>query len=185
MKKNLIINSAQNTTTAELKKLELEGDAGKPAKKVIVVEGNSLGCFPPENKLRQICFKIVSYPHYDNIILGLIIVSTILLTFDNPLEHEQSRKKVVLRYADYVLTTLFTLECITNVILFGFLLNGKRSYLRDGWNVMDFLIVLFAIFTIAMDGLFGASGVDLNFLKVFRLLRVLRPLRMLKRNQGL
>ena len=83
------------------------------------------------------------------------------------------------------MTTLFTFECITNVILFGFLLNGKHSYLRDGWNVMDFLIVLFAIFTIAMDALFGASGVDLNFLKVFRLLRVLRPLRMLKRNQGL
>ena len=185
MKQNLIINSAQVATTAELKKLELEGDAGGPVKKVIVVEGKSLGCLGPDTKLRQLCHRIVSYRHYDNIILGLILFSTILLTFDNPLEYEKSRKKIVLKYFDYVLTSLFTLECIINVILFGFLLNGKRSYLRDGWNVMDFLIVIFAIFSIAMDSFFAGSGVDFAYLKVFRLLRVLRPLRMLKRNQGL
>ena len=180
MKKNLIINSTQNTTTAELKKLEIEETT--TAKKVVVVEGKSLGCLTPENKLRKLCKHIVAYRHYDNIILGIIIFSTILLTFDNPLEPEDSSKKVVLKYLDYILTTLFTLECIINIMLFGFLFNGKKSYLRDGWNIMDFVIVLFAIFSIAMDSLFVGSNVDLNFLKVFRLLRVLRPLRMLKRN---
>ena len=182
MKKKLMINSAGKITTIELKKLEIEGDAGKNLKKVIIVEGKSLGCFRPENKLRRFCHRIVAYPQYDNIILGLIIFSTILLTFDSPLERDDSNKKIVLKYFDYVLTSLFTLECIINVILYGFVFNGRHSYLRDGWNVMDFLIVIFAIFSIAMDSIFLESNLDLNFLKVFRLLRVLRPLRMLKRN---
>ena len=51
MKRNMILNSTTNTTTAELKKLEIEGEGGKE-KKVIVVEGKSLGCLQPENKLR-------------------------------------------------------------------------------------------------------------------------------------
>ena len=135
--------------------------------------------------MRKLTHTIVAYKHYDNFILSLILFSTILLTFDNPLDDDKSKKKEVLQYFDYVLTTLFTLECILNVILYGFLFNGPGSYLRDGWNVMDFLIVILAILSIALDIMFSGSGIDLNFLKVFRLLRVLRPLRMLKRNKGL
>ena len=69
-----------------MKKLELEEGVGKKAKKNIIVEGKSLGCLRPDNKLRHLCYKIVSNNHYDNIILGLIVLSTILLTFDNPLD---------------------------------------------------------------------------------------------------
>ena len=91
----------------------------------------------------------------------------------------------MLKVLDYVMASLFTLEFTINVILYGFIVNGKHSYMRDGWNVMDFLIVVFSLFSIAMDIAFAGSQVDLGFLRVFRLLRVLRPLRMLKRNQGL
>ena len=117
------------------------------------------------------------YKHFDNIILALIIFSTFLLTLDNPLEYEFSMKKHILKYLDYVLTTLFTLEATLNIVVFGFIMNGKRSYLRDGWNVMDFLIVILAITSIALDLWLAGSGINLNFLKVFRLLRILRPLK--------
>ena len=88
----------------------------------------------------------------------------------------------MLQYFDYVLTILFTLECLINIILFGFLFNGKHSYARDPWNIMDLLIVFFSIFTLILS---GQGGADLSILKVFRMLRVLRPLRFLKRNLGL
>ena len=54
-------------------------------RKKIVVVGNSLGLFEPKNKIRQLCFRIVNFKYYDNVILGLIGVSTVLLTLDNPL----------------------------------------------------------------------------------------------------
>ena len=85
----------------------------------------------------------------------------------------------VLGIFDIVLTVLFTLECTINIILFGFLFNGKASYARDPWNIMDMTIVFFSILTLAL------KGSDLGILKVFRILRVLRPLRFLKRNLGL
>ena len=74
---------------------------------------------------------------------------------------------------------MFTLEFIIKVIVLGFFFNGPDSYLRDSWNVLDFIIVLFSLFSIF------AESLDLDFLKIFRILRVLRPLRMLKHNFGM
>ena len=84
---------------------------------------------------------------------------------------------------DVVLTTLFTVECLINIILFGFICNGKQSYARDPWNIMDMIVVFFSLLTLFIKS--AASAEELNILKVFRMLRVLRPLRFLKRNLGL
>ena len=89
----------------------------------------------------------------------------------------------ILQDFDYVLTTIFTLEAIINIILLGFFCNGKTSYARDPWNVMDLLIVFFSLLTVIIESTDNAT--DLSILKIFRMLRVLRPLRVLKRNLGL
>jgi hypothetical protein len=52
----------------------------------------------------------------------------------------------------------------------GFVLH-RRSYLRDGWNVIDFLI--------AISGIVELFSFDVNF-KAVRVLRVIRPLRTVK-----
>ena len=150
-------------------------------KKQIPVEGKSLGIFGPENCLRKICYSIVSKKHYDNAVLLLIGISTILLTLDNPLSNKTNAYAHTLKYIDYLMTAIFTLECIINVILFGLIMNGPSSYLKSNWNQMDMVIVILAIVSVAVEG----SGLSLNYLKVFRMLRVLRPLRVLKRNQGM
>ena len=109
----------------------------------------------------------------------LIGISTILLTLDNPLNDENGQLSKTLSRIDYVMTTLFTIECILNVIVRGFISNGPTSYLQDSWNILDFLIVIFSLVSII------AADLELEILKVFRILRVLRPLRVLKRNFGL
>ena len=65
------------------------------------------------------------------------------------------------------------------VVLSGFALNGPNAYLRNPWNFIDFVIVVFAVLSKF------PSDIDLNFIKVIRILRVLRPLRMISRNEGL
>lgn len=167
---------------AQLKKLELIEKFGADKKKIEMI-GKSCGLFSPQNFLRRICFHIVKHGQYDNAVLLLIGVSTILLTMDNPNMDDKGSTAEVLTYFDYVLTVLFTFECLINIILFGFLMNGKTSYARDPWNIMDMVIVFFSIFTIVLAGQGGAA--DLSILKIFRMLRVLRPLRFLKRNLGL
>ena len=42
---------------------------------------------------------------------------------------------------EYVFVVIFTLEAILKVIAYGFVLHSG-AYLRNGWNVLDFVIVV-------------------------------------------
>ena len=107
------------------------------------------------------------------------MTSTIVLAIDNPLYDQNSKVVKFLGIIDISMTVIFTIECMINIVLLGFLFNGRPSYLRDGWNQLDFIIVVFSIVSLAAKD--SSSG----FFKIFRMLRVLRPLRVLKRNPGL
>lgn len=85
----------------------------------------------------------------------------------------------ILSLVDIIITFAFFLESVINIIFLGFLFNGKDSYLKDNWNILDFCIVIFSVLSIV------AESMNVGILKIFRILRVLRPLRMLKRNFGL
>ena len=64
------------------------------------------------------------------------------------------------------------------IVALGFLVNGKDSYLRNPWNIIDFFIVI-----ISLVSIFSSS--DLDVFKVIRVMRLLRPLRVIQRNEGL
>ena len=88
---------------------------------------------------------------------------------------EGDYKKAVY-YIDQITTYVFLAEALIKIMVFGFVLNGRSSYLRNVWNVLDFLIVVFSI--LSMTPLPDS-------LKFFKLLRVARPLRLISRNKGL
>jgi hypothetical protein len=50
------------------------------------------------------------------------------------------------------------------------------SYLRDGWNQLDFFIVVTSVLDMSL------SNINLPVLKILRLLRTLRPLRVISHN---
>ena len=56
--------------------------------------------------------------------MGLIIISTILLTLDNPLNDKNGTLSKVLSLLDVFLTFCFTMECLINIIVLGFAFNG-------------------------------------------------------------
>merc|ERR1719409_636375 len=61
------------------------------------------------------------------------------------------------------------------IIAYGFAFTPK-AYIKDGWNILDFVIVM-----ISIAGLFAELFPVLGKLKSLRILRVLRPLRLLNR----
>lgn len=80
--------------------------------------------------------------------------------------------------------SIYTVEAFLKIIVCGFAFNGKASYLRNGWNVMDFIVVVAGYIIIITDSL--SDGTDeLSSLKALRTLRVLRPLRVASRNEGM
>jgi len=42
---------------------------------------------------------------------------------------------------EYVFVVIFTLEAIMKVVAYGFVFH-PGAYLRNGWNVLDFVIVI-------------------------------------------
>jgi len=148
-------------------------------RKNIQLNGKSLFMMGPKNKIREFCRKVVGHQHFDNLILFLIGFSTILLTLENPLDDPNGKKNSALAKIDIVVSTIFTIELLLKVAVYGFIINGPESYMLNPWNIMDFIIVCFSLISIIF------SQVDLGIIKVLRMLRVLRPLRMISRNPGL
>ena len=81
---------------------------------------------------------------------------------------------MILEKIDLFMTAVFTFEMVVKIIAWGFAFAGKTSYIREAWNILDFLIV-------------GSAGdaINLSFIKALRILKVLRPLRIIARNKGL
>ena len=144
----------------------------------LVLKGKSLCIFAPTNCLRRFLSKITESKAFGVVIMLCIFVSTVTLALEEPLEDPKSKKREIMGYIDVATTSIFTVEAVLKIIVFGFYFNKKQSYLKDAWNVLDFIIVVSGIITLT-------SSSDIGFFKVLRILRVLRPLRLIKRIKGL
>ena len=51
---------------------------------------------------------------------------------------------------DITTTIIFTIEAVLKIITLGFLFNRRYSYLRNPWNILDFIIVIFALVSLAI-----------------------------------
>ena len=74
---------------------------------------------------------------------------------------------------DYVVSVEDDGSAVTKIIAMGFILD-RTSYLKDGWNVMDFAVVVVSIIS-AMPGM----GEGVSSLRVIRVLRPLRAMSIL------
>jgi len=75
--------------------------------------------------------KIAAHSTFDTVILIMIVITSIALAFENPLNDPNGKLEQWLKYLEYFSTFIFVGEVIIKVIATGFLLNGKSSYLRD------------------------------------------------------
>ena len=105
----------------------------------------SIGLFGPQSRVRRLATALAFHPRFDNFIIVVIVVSSICLAIDSPRLDPTSTLAITLSWLDLVWTAIFAFECIVKVISLGFVCNGKRSYLRDPWNVLDFCIVVISV----------------------------------------
>ena len=111
----------------------------------VPLENVSLFCFGPQNKFRILMHTIDGNKVYKAIILTLIVISTVTLALETPLDNPEGEKIRILTYIDYFMTAAFTIEAIIKIISRGFLFAGKGSYFREAWNIIDFTIVVAAL----------------------------------------
>uniref|UniRef100_A0A8C7X9Z8 Voltage-dependent L-type calcium channel subunit alpha n=1 Tax=Oryzias sinensis TaxID=183150 RepID=A0A8C7X9Z8_9TELE len=135
----------------------------------------ALLCLTLKNPIRRACISIVEWKY--------------------PLRH---RNKIVFVYhlpfflisvspqerVEYLFLIIFTVEAFLKVIAYGLLFH-PNAYLRNGWNLLDFIIVVVGLFSAILeqatkgDGATPIGGKAAGFdVKALRAFRVLRPLRL-------
>lgn len=134
--------------------------------------GVSLYMFPTDHPLREKLVALVNSEPFEYFIIACILLSTLLLAFDEP-----GTESDILKYSEYFFTAIFTMEMVFKIVAFGFLLT-PTGYIKDSWNRLDFVIVAVSWIDIALG---GGTG----FIKSLRALRSLRPLRMVRRYESL
>ena len=120
---------------------------------------------------RRAVFYLTHHRAFEILIVVLIFGNCIFLALDDPV----SEQPPYLRKMEYFFAACFFVELLLKVYSLGFVLH-PGSYLRTGWNRLDFVIVTFSFLSFVPS--FG------NYTAI-RTLRVLRPLRSINGIQGL
>ena len=100
--------------------------------------------------------------------LIVILANTAVLAMEDPKATTQSPFLIML---DDVFLALYTIEMVFKIVGLGFIC-GPKTYLKDAWNILDFIIVVSAYFSMMMSG----SSVNLSALRSFRVLRPLKTI---------
>ncbi|KAL1253195.1 hypothetical protein QQF64_017888, partial [Cirrhinus molitorella] len=111
---------------------------------------------------------VVSTP-FEYSILTMIAINTVVLMMKfhgAPKPYED-----MLKWLNIIFTALFTLECLLKVIAFG-----PLNYLKEAWNIFDFVTVLGSITDILVTEI-KDKRINLSFLRLFRAARLIKLLR--------
>jgi len=134
--------------------------------------------FTTQNPLRKRVIKIVKSKMFDQTVLLLILVNCLFLAMDSKEPNfVDTPRGQVLSYMEYFFTVAFVVEMLCKIVCLGFVF-GRNTYLRDGWNGMDFTVVMLGLLPLVAGGI-------LPSVSALRTVRVLRPLRTMTRVEGM
>jgi hypothetical protein len=148
-----------------------------------------LYCLQPDNPIRRFFVYVSNQPLFDTIVFSAIGASCVFLIITpayerlpvGPMDHAIEAPPIptaLMNLLNLVFTLVFVVEFICRVMASG-LIQTKHAYLKSGWNIMDTVVLIFAI----IEELKILDGG--NVAKIMRLARALRPLRLVKRNAGM
>ncbi|XP_068166230.1 calcium channel, voltage-dependent, N type, alpha 1B subunit, a [Antennarius striatus] len=140
-----------------------------PVKQNCLTVNRSLFIFSEDNVIRKYAKKITEWPPFEYMILATIIANCIVLALEQHLPAlDKTPMSERLDDTEPYFIGIFCFEAGIKIIALGFAFH-KGSYLRNGWNVMDFVVVL--------TGILATVGADFD-LRTLRAVRVLRPLKL-------
>ncbi|XP_018307179.1 ca[2+]-channel protein alpha[[1]] subunit D isoform X3 [Mycetomoellerius zeteki] len=134
----------------------------------------ALFCLTLTNPVRKLCIKVVEWKAFEYLILMTIFANCVALAVYTPYPCSDSNlTNQYLEKIEYVFLVIFTVECVMKIIAYGFVAH-PGAYLRNGWNLLDFTIVVIGMVSTVLTILMK-EGFDVKALRAFR---VLRPLRL-------
>eukprot|EP00397_Hematodinium_sp_SG-2012_P000372 GEMP01000372.1.p1 GENE.GEMP01000372.1~~GEMP01000372.1.p1 ORF type:complete len:2224 (+),score=490.20 GEMP01000372.1:55-6726(+) len=132
----------------------------------------SLHCLSYDARFRRVAIQIVESPKLEWLILAVISCNSILLLITLP--DVEIEKQTWAQVLDYTALAIYVVECLTKIVAAGFLF-GRGTYIKNPWNVLDFIVVLSGIAEVVLQSI----DTNLSALRCFRLLRPLKTLNVL------
>ncbi|XP_034449823.1 voltage-dependent T-type calcium channel subunit alpha-1I isoform X3 [Hippoglossus hippoglossus] len=123
---------------------------------------------------RNWCIRMVSSPWFERISIMVILLNCVTLGMYQPCENIDctSDRCQILQAFDAFIYIFFALEMVVKMVALGIF--GRRCYLGDTWNRLDFFIVMTGMVEYSLD----LQNINLS---AIRTVRVLRPLKAINR----
>ncbi|XP_031699954.1 voltage-dependent T-type calcium channel subunit alpha-1G isoform X4 [Anarrhichthys ocellatus] len=123
---------------------------------------------------RSWCLKMVCNPWFERASMLVILLNCVTLGMFHPCEDivcDSERCKILQKFDDFIFA-FFAIEMVIKMVALGIF--GKKCYLGDTWNRLDFFIVVAGMLE------YSLNLQNVSFSAV-RTVRVLRPLRAINR----
>ncbi|XP_038859124.1 voltage-dependent R-type calcium channel subunit alpha-1E-like [Salvelinus namaycush] len=144
-----------------------------PHRQNCLTVNRSLFIFAEDNLIRKTAKRIIEWPPFEWVILATITANCIVLALEQHLPGEDKTPMAKrLECTEPYFIGIFCFEFGIKLVALGFVFH-KGSYLRNGWNIMDFIVVV--------SGILATAGAHMNIpvdLRTLRAVRVLRPLKL-------
>ncbi|XP_054473654.1 calcium channel, voltage-dependent, L type, alpha 1D subunit, a [Anoplopoma fimbria] len=156
----------------------------------------ALFCLNLNNPIRRACISLVEWKPFDIFILIAIFANCMALAVYVPFPADDSNStNHDLETVEYAFLIIFTIETFLKIIAYGLVMH-QNAYVRNGWNMLDFVIVVIGLFSVVLElltkeeksegegelehpSMQGHGGKPGGFdVKALRAFRVLRPLRL-------
>ncbi|KAM6420223.1 voltage-dependent L-type calcium channel subunit alpha-1C isoform 1-T1 [Pluvialis apricaria] len=178
-------NATISTASSTQRKRQQYGKQKKQGTTTATRPPRALLCLTLKNPIRRACISIVEWKPFEIIILLTIFANCVALAIYIPFpEDDSNATNSNLERVEYLFLIIFTVEAFLKVIAYGLLFH-PNAYLRNGWNLLDFIIVVVGLFSAILeqatkaDGGNSIGGKGAGFdVKALRAFRVLRPLRL-------
>lgn len=133
---------------------------------------SSLFLLSDDNFIRKYTKFIIEWPPFEYAVLMTIIANCIVLALEEHLPNEDRTPLALqLDKTENYFLSIFCVEASLKICALGLVLHSG-SYLRNIWNIMDFIVVVTGIVTTT-----APEGIDVD-LRTLRAIRVLRPLKL-------
>ncbi|KAM6468746.1 voltage-dependent L-type calcium channel subunit alpha-1F isoform 5-T6 [Liasis olivaceus] len=146
----------------------------------------ALFCLHLNNPIRRAAISIVEWKPFDILILMTIFANCVALGVYIPFPEDDSNiSNHNLEQVEYVFLIIFTVETFLKILAYGLVMHPS-AYIRNGWNLLDFVIVVVGLFSVILEQVSHKPG-DAHHMsgkpggfdvKALRAFRVLRPLRL-------
>ena len=108
---------------------------------LVIDKGYALYTFKDNSPFRRTIITIIKHAYFEKLSIYLICLYSLAITVQEDQSIKDSYSREVAEFGVAMISFLFIIEVFMRIIASGLILN-EHSYLRDGFNVFDFILIM-------------------------------------------